>query len=52
MISIYNVQGQLLIQQPMLHTKTNIDISQLAKGLYVVEVKMGKGIRLEKFVKE
>jgi hypothetical protein len=51
-ISVYDIQGQLLIQQPMLQAKTNIDIAKLVKGMYYVKVKTEKGIAVKKFVKE
>jgi hypothetical protein len=52
MISIYNIQGQLLLQQPMVQAKTNIDIVSLVKGMYYIKVKTVKGIAVKKFVKE
>ncbi|MFH0866208.1 MAG: LamG-like jellyroll fold domain-containing protein [Bacteroidota bacterium] len=51
-ISIYNIQGQLLMKQPILKLKTNIDISTLAKGIYFIKVKTEKGIAVKKFVKK
>lgn len=51
-ILIYNIQGQLLIQQPMLQAKTDIDISLLAKGMYLVEMKTEKEVVVKNFVKE
>lgn len=52
LISVYDVRGQLLSQQPMLQPKTNIDISTFAKGLYYIKLKTEKGIAVKKFVKE
>ena len=51
-ISIYTIQGQFRIQQPMLQTKTNIDVSAFPGGIYIVEVKSEKGVALKKFRKE
>lgn len=51
-ISIYNMQGQLLIQQPMPQAKTVIDISSLEKGLYVFKLSNANGIAVKKFIKE
>jgi PKD repeat protein len=51
-ISIYSIQGELLLQQPILLAKTNVDISTLAKGLYFIKVKAEKGLAVKKFVKE
>ena len=52
MISIYNIQGQLLIQRPMLQTKINIDASGFTEGIYYVKVKTEKDVAVKKFVKE
>jgi len=52
MVFIFNLQGQLLLQQTMLQTKVNIDISSLTGGMYLVEVKSEKGVLMKKFVKE
>ncbi|MCX6285145.1 MAG: T9SS type A sorting domain-containing protein, partial [Bacteroidetes bacterium] len=37
-ISIYNMQGQLLLQQQAKQGKTDIDISELAKGVYILRL--------------
>jgi photosystem II stability/assembly factor-like uncharacterized protein len=37
-ISIYNIQGQLLFQQTLLKDKTEINISNLDKGIYFLRV--------------
>lgn len=50
-ISIYNLQGQLLLQQPMQKAKIEIDISNLAKGLYVILLNSNDGIAVKKFIK-
>jgi hypothetical protein len=52
MISIYKIQGQLLLQQPMLQTKININVSALPVGMYYIEMRTEKGIEVRKFVKE
>jgi hypothetical protein len=51
-ISIYDIQGQLLLQQTMLQAKTNIDISAFSKGIYFVKVKTANGMDVKKIVKE
>ena len=51
-ISIYDIQGQLILQQPLQHAKTNINISTLAKGVYFVKVKTENGMEVKKIVKE
>jgi N-acetylneuraminic acid mutarotase len=51
-ISVYDIQGQLLLQQPMLKAKTNIDISQFSKGLYSLKVEDDNSYTVKKFVKD
>jgi C1A family cysteine protease len=51
-ISVYDIQGQLLLQQPMQQAKTNIDISIFSKGLYFLKVENGTGVAVKKFMKE
>jgi hypothetical protein len=51
-IYVYNIQGQLLIQQPLHQIKYDIDISGFAKGMYFIRVSSGDGIAVKKFVKE
>ena len=51
-ISIYNLQGQLLLQQVIKKPQTEIDISRFAKGMYIVKVKNDREMMQSKFVKE
>jgi len=51
-ISIYDIQGQLLLQQPMLQVKTNINISTFSNGIYFLKVETEKGVVVKKFVKD
>jgi hypothetical protein len=51
-ISVYDIQGQLLLQQPMQKAKTNIDISAWVKGVYFIKVKTANGMEVSKIVKE
>lgn len=51
-ISIYNIQGQILIKLPLIQNKTLIDISNLLKGIYVIKISGNDKTRLMKFVKE
>jgi GH25 family lysozyme M1 (1,4-beta-N-acetylmuramidase) len=52
MILIYNIQGQLLLQQNLQQQKTEIGISDFSDGMYFVKVKTDKGVEVKKFVKE
>ena len=49
---IYNPQGQLIIQQTITQAHSDIDISSLAKGMYIVEVYTEKETFKGKIVKE
>jgi hypothetical protein len=51
-ISIYNIHGQLLLQQETKQAKTEIDISNLAKGVYVVKLGNTDGVSVQKFIKQ
>jgi len=51
-ISIYNVQGQLLLKQPMQQEKIEINISGFAKGVYVLKIESEEGIAVKRIVKE
>jgi hypothetical protein len=50
-IYVYNIQGQLLIQQPLRQIKSDIDISGFANGMYFIRVSSGDGNAVKKFVK-
>lgn len=52
MISVFNLQGQLILHQPMLQTKQEINISNLAKGFYIIKLGNADGIAVKKFIKE
>jgi hypothetical protein len=48
---IYNIEGQLLLQQDLKQNNTEIDISQLESGVYIAKIMMGNGdFLLERFV--
>jgi hypothetical protein len=51
-VSIYNIDGQLIALQAIQQEKTIIDISSFAKGVYVLKVKTNQKIAVNKFVKE
>lgn len=50
-IGIYNIHGQLLIQQQMLQNNFKIDISKLEKGVYIVKLNNNKNFAVSRFVK-
>ena len=51
-ISIYNLQGQLLIQQQAQQGKTYIDISELTKGVYIVRLYSNARAEAGRIIKE
>ncbi len=51
-ISIINTQGQLVRALSTNGNLTNIDVSDLSNGVYIMKVKTEKGIEMKKFVKE
>lgn len=51
-ISVYNIQGQLIIQQSIKQTNTEVDISKLSKGLYIVKVDALTNTTFKKLIKE
>ncbi|MGD0711422.1 MAG: FISUMP domain-containing protein [Bacteroidales bacterium] len=51
-IDITNIQGQIIKTLKTIGNKTNIDISAFPDGVYVVEMKTEKGIKVNKFMKE
>lgn len=51
-IAIYDIQGEMLIQQPLQEERTRIDISSLTKGMYFIKLMNGKSILSGKFIKD
>ena len=51
-IEISNIEGQLIKTLTASGTKTNVDVSALPCGVYVVQVKTEKGVGVRKFIKE
>jgi hypothetical protein len=52
LVSIYDLQGQILFQQPIQQAKEEINISNLAKGLYLIKISNNDGVTVKKFIKE
>jgi hypothetical protein len=51
-ISIYNIQGKLIMQQQMSQVRSNVDISGLSQGLYMIKLITPEGIVTKKFIKD
>lgn len=52
LVSIYNIQGELLFQQPLKKEITELDISGLEKGVYIVRLTSNKITELTMFMKK
>ncbi len=51
-ISIFNMQGQLILQQVVQQHQTEVNISGFAPGMYVVRMSTENGVEVKKFLKE
>jgi hypothetical protein len=51
-ISIYNIQGQLILEYPIEQGKSKINIKGLTKGVYIIKIYSSNNESLTKFVKE
>ena len=51
-VSLYSIQGQLLIQQAKGQAKLIIDISQLVKGVYILKIENSESNTVKWFIKE
>lgn len=52
MITIYNIQGQMLFRQPILKEKSEIDVSMLSEGIYILKINYNNGVAVNKIVKQ
>ncbi len=51
-IRIYDIMGKLVMQQQAVNALTQLNVSKLAAGVYMVNVNDGKGTKSAKFVKQ
>jgi hypothetical protein len=51
-IEITNIQGRLIKTFTATGNKTNISVSAFTSGVYILELRTEKGIKVKKFVKE
>jgi len=49
-ISIYNIEGKLLLKQTIKGKKTDIDISDFSKGMYYIKVETYNRVFLNKYI--
>jgi photosystem II stability/assembly factor-like uncharacterized protein len=51
-IAIFNMKGQVIKRLKTKESKTDIDISDLVRGVYIIEAMTDKGIVTKKFIKD
>ncbi len=51
-LSIYDIDGRVLIQKTKISFNDEIDVSMLTKGMYLVEIENSNGKSSDKFIKE
>ncbi|MBU0488033.1 MAG: Omp28-related outer membrane protein [Bacteroidetes bacterium] len=51
-VSIYNIEGKLLLSQTLTLERTEMDISNFSRGLYIMKVKSDDGIYFMRFGKQ
>lgn len=51
-MSIYNIEGQLIMRQKLQKIKTTINISLLERGMYFVKMSTDEGMVMKRFIKE
>lgn len=51
-ISVYNLQGQLLLQQAIYSETAGMDLSSLAKGIYLLKLNSGNNSAVRRVIKE
>ena len=52
LISIYDIQGQLVFEKSVSQKSMNINISSFISGVYIVKLSNNKGVEMSKFIKE
>ncbi len=51
-LSMYDVHGRLVLQQVLQSSATQVDISRLSSGLYIIKLLTVEGVGVKKFIKE
>jgi len=49
---IFNLNGELMLAQPLMSENTVIDIQDIKSGLYLIKISTKEGVMVRKFVKE
>ena len=50
-ISIFNIQGQMLLKQELWQDRSEVDISKFTKGIYVLKIESNEGHVVKRFIK-
>jgi hypothetical protein len=50
-IFVYSIQGQLILQQFISQEKTELDISKLVKGVYIIKISNNNSSEITRLVK-
>ena len=50
--AIYDLQGQLMLQQPISSSKTEISITGLSRGVFLIKIESQEGMSMKTFIKE
>jgi hypothetical protein len=50
--SIYNFNGQLMVNYPIQNGRNTFDVSRLSQGLYTLQIQTKNGLIIQKMVKE
>ena len=51
-VYIYSIDGRQLLQQPLIKDKTEIDLHEFTKGIYLMQIRNNAQSKVIKFVKE
>jgi hypothetical protein len=50
-ISIFNIQGQMLLKQELSQDRSEVDISKFTKGIYILKIENNEGHVVKRFLK-
>jgi hypothetical protein len=51
-LSIFDIQGKLMLNQNITQVKTEINVQQFKRGMYIVKVNTENNVKINKFMKE
>ncbi|WP_431135754.1 S8 family serine peptidase [Psychroserpens mesophilus] len=50
-LKIYNVLGKLILEKDLMQSETNLDVSSMASGIYMMSFQSSKGLKTFKLIK-